>query len=177
MRPRIAVVLVAHALAAMLASTPSRADSANYRSFAAAACVPSDTMLAYVPYEVAGGSYQFESNATGTLTFFCPVPVYAGSYYTWLSSDNDDDGASTAGFYVKAEYMRRNKATGAVTTQCTVYSQSASFQGQQPCLDSFGWPMLVSFDHYDYLNFVRVTVFRNATQADSIRFLGIGYTQ
>jgi hypothetical protein len=177
MRLRIAVALVAHALAAIVASSPSRADPAKYRSLAAAACVPSSTMLAYVPYEVADGGYQFEANATGTLTFFCPVPVYAGSYYTWLGTDNDDDGASTAGFYVKAEFIRRSKATGTTQTLCTIYSQSPDFQGQQPCVDQYGVPKLILFDHYNDLNLVRVTVFRNAVQADSIRFLGIGYTQ
>jgi hypothetical protein len=169
------------ALAALFAASPALADPANHRSVAGAACVPSDTTLANLGgYQVMNGGIEFAAPATGTVTFFCPVPlaVNSGGYYAWLGVDNDDDGVSTSDYYVKADFLRRSGSTGAAETLCTVYSRSPSVASQQ-CVDPSGTPILLPIDRVGYVYFARVTLFRRAVQPDgqSIRFLGIGFTQ
>ncbi len=175
MRAQLTVIPLAAALAALLSAGPARADTVT-RSFAGAACVPSDTTMSALAYQVVNGGIEFAPNATGSVVFFCPVPVENGSYFGWLGVDNDDDGAATGDYYVKADFMRRSKATGVSETVCTVYSQSAT-PTFHPCLMPSGFPMLMTFDHATYINVVKVTLYRRVVPADgqSIRFLGLEF--
>lgn len=173
MRVKLGIALIVP-LAAVLVSSDARAG----RSIIAGACVPNTATLEALKYRVVNGAYEFAAGQVGTLDFTCPVPVPqsvgTAGYSGWMWTDNDDDGAATTGYYVKVEFKRLNKTTGAVDVQCSMVSQ-LSTMGPQICLSQPGVPANMPINHAAYFHFVRVTVYRNAVQpaGQSIRFHAI----
>jgi hypothetical protein len=173
MRDKLGIALILP-LAAVLVSSDARAG----QGIIAGACVPSTDTLEALKYRVVNGAYEFAAGQVGALNFTCPVPVPnsvgTAGYSGWMWTDNDDDGAATTDYYVKVEFRRLNKTTGAVDVQCTMVSQ-LSTPGPQICLRQPGVPANMLIDHVAYFHFVRVTVYRNAAQpaGQSIRFHAI----
>jgi hypothetical protein len=144
---------------------------------AAPTCVPTDLTLMEQLYDSAGNGYAFLGDSIGTFTVTCPVAVTNGSHALSLSYGNDTDGTSedpstSDDFYVKVEWKRRSKSTGAVSTLCADYSTPASAAKRPMCSGSS-----FAVDNASYFYWVYVRLHRSATQATSIRFNGISFAK
>jgi hypothetical protein len=139
---------------------------------ASPACVPTDLTLMEQLYGSAGNGYAFFGSEVGSFTVTCPVTLSNGSYRLDLSYGNDTDGSAEADYYVKVEWKRRNRNTGAVSTLCTDYSASTATETRWMCSPNY-YPI----DNVGYFYFASVTLHRSTTQASSIRFNGISFVK
>ena len=148
-----------------LALRPDRALAEG--DVAAPACVPTDLTLIDQLYDSAGNGYAFFGSSFGTFTVTCPVTLSNGNYKLNFSYANDTDGAGTD-YYVKVEWKKRSRTTGAVSFVCSEFSSSSS----TPCSSSS-----YAVDNVGYYYFVYVRLHRKATQATSIRFNGLSFAE
>lgn len=162
-------------LAIALVSLGLRPDAALAEGdVASPACVPTDLTLMQQLYDSAGNGYAFFGSEVGSFTVVCPVTLSSGSYRLQLSYGNDTDGSAhtEANYYVKVEWKRRNRSTGAISPVCTDYSASTATETRSMCSSSS------PVDSVGYFHFVNVTLHRStATQPSSIRFNGISFVK
>jgi hypothetical protein len=151
-----------------IALAPVSALAEDVWSSAAMGCVPTSTTVAEARYVTTAGVVKFKDNATGLISFVCPVGALDnGRYYlsTWVRSSDAAIGAITV------QLRARNMQDGA--TRTILETTAPSREGQTLFREVVSNVRNVNFADPFETYWVQISVRRQSRTAEAVSVLSV----